>query len=170
MLKALSFRVHFYKVFLKLALCLFQFWYWTKGGAVKNSSVSWKVRKVQPLSSGMGQPSPPLQRCQQAILPRSNSSPFKLPCFPNRTGYSREKCNPRYLEYTDFFKKKETQNDLKRVWVANRLLSLWLLYMPGLAGSEKVRDFILGTKQVSLSPSAKRLEWLYVLILFGSRH
>ena len=169
MFKALSFRVHFYKVFLKLALYLFQFWYWTKGGAVKNRSVSWKVRKVQPLWSGMGQPSPPLQRCQQAILPRSNSSPFKLPCF--RGAILEKNATPDIWNIQNFLK-KETQNDLKRVWVANRLLSPWLLYMPGLAGSEKVRDFILGTKQVSLSlsSSVKRLEWLYVLILFGSRH
>ena len=67
------------------------------------------MRKVQPLSSGMGQPNPLLpcnvagrQFCQGQIL---HLSSFRV--FQTGRGYCREKCNLRNLEYTEIKKKRQ---------------------------------------------------------------
>ena len=117
------------------------------------------MRKVQPLSrQEWGNP---LLPCNVASnFAKVKFFTFQASVFSKQGGAIVVKNATSEIWNIQKFKKK-AQNDLKRAWVANRHLSLWLLYMPGLAGCEKVRDFILvGTKQVSLSPSAKRLEWL----------
>ena len=110
------------------------------------------MRKVQPLSrQEWGNP---LLPCNVASnFAKVKFFTFQASVFSKQGGAIVVKNATSEIWNIQKFKKK-AQNDLKRAWVANRHLSLWLLYMPGLAGCEKVRDFILvGTKQVSLSPS-----------------